>query len=92
MSRTILITGGSGKFGRVLLRHFLSAGDVVITTCRSEASLIELQDEYSGALGKSLHVMQADLTSANQAVAVAEFLRRLGLTPDCLVNNGRHYI
>lgn len=89
MSRTILITGGSGKFGRVLLRHFLSAGDVVITTCRSEASLIELQDEYSGALGQNLHVMQADLTSASQAFAVAEFLQRLGLSPDCLVNNAR---
>lgn len=89
MNRTILITGGSGKFGRVLLRHFLSAGDVVITTCRSQASMIELQDEHSEALGQRFHVMQSDLTSSDQAVAVAGFLRRLGLSPDCLVNNAR---
>jgi len=89
LTRTILITGGSGKFGRVLLRHFLSEGDVVITTCRSQASMIGLQSEHSEALGKCLHVVQADLTSSDQAGALVGFLQRLGLSPDCLVNNAR---
>ena len=89
MNRTILITGGSGKFGRVLLQHFLSAGDVVITTCRTQASVVLLQDEYAEVLGKRFHVTQADLTSSDQAVAVAGFLQLHKLSPDCLVNNAR---
>jgi NAD(P)-dependent dehydrogenase (short-subunit alcohol dehydrogenase family) len=89
LSRTILITGGSGKFGRVLVAHFLAAGDTVVTTCRSDQSRVSLQSEYSGIERDRFHVVQTDLTRANQAEELAAALRELRLAPDCLVNNAR---
>lgn len=89
MSRTILITGGSGKFGRVLLQHFLAAGDTVVTTCRSDASLASLQHDHGDMAGNRFHAIQVDMTRPDQAEYLATCLRERGLIPGCLVNNAR---
>lgn len=89
MSRTIVITGGSGKFGRVLVRHFLTAGDTVVTTCRTEPSAVSLLGDFADTPTGRFHVIKVDLTRADQAEFLAACLLERGLKPDCLVNNAR---
>ena len=43
MSRTIIITGASGKFGRVLVENFLAEGDTVIAIGRTKKKLDQLE-------------------------------------------------
>ena len=87
-SRTILITGGTGKFGHALVSHFLMAGDRVITTCRSDESLEKLSAEYPNA-GNLLAGIKVDLIESGAITAVIDQLNAQDLSPNCLVNNAR---
>lgn len=86
--RTILITGGSGKFGRLLVRHFLAQGDRVIATARSASSLSEMQSAHA-CHGERFVVLCCDLSADRAAVGLVESMAKDGLYPDCLVNNAR---
>ena len=86
--RTILITGGSGKFGRLLVQHFLAAGDTVIATARSDASVAALKMAHGGESGRFVAVA-CDLSEDGAPAALSSALARDGLYPDCLVNNAR---
>lgn len=86
--RTILITGGTGKFGRALTRHFLSAGDSVIATCRTDESLEKLRAEYASA-GNKLAGIKVDLTELGAIETLLVQLDTQNIFPDCLVNNAR---
>lgn len=88
MSRTILITGATGKFGRVLVRHFLDAGDHVIATGRSEESLDCLRIG-SPQWADRLHLLEIDLMAEHVDSLLSAGLARLGVEPDCLINNAR---
>lgn len=89
MSRSILITGATGKIGRVLARHFLAGGDTVIAAGRSVDALAELVIELSGN-GGTLHTLCADLMAPDAAATVVDGLRRIGCMPDGLINNARN--
>ncbi|WP_339136116.1 MAG: SDR family oxidoreductase [Candidatus Electrothrix sp. GW3-4] len=87
MSRSILLTGASGKFGRILTDYFLSNGDVIIAICRSEASFNSLQKNH--ASNENFFIFKIDLTSEN---AILEFIEKIGtwnIQPNCLINNAR---
>lgn len=86
--RTILITGGSGKFGRTLVSHFLAAGDRVIATCRTDASLEKLTAECSSH-GDRFAGFQADFIENDAIALLREQLDARDIRPDCLVNNAR---
>lgn len=86
--RTILITGGSGKFGRTLVSYFLSVGDRVITTCRSDESLEKLITEYL-SYGDRFVCFKADFTENDAVALLRKQLDALDIHPDCLVNNAR---
>ncbi len=88
MSRMILITGATGKFGRVLVRHFLDAGDQVIATGRSEESLDQLKVSCPQWAGR-LHLIEIDLMAEQVGGLLLAGLARLGVEPDCLINNAR---
>lgn len=88
MSRTILITGATGKFGRVLVRYFLDAGDHVIAIGRSEESLRQLKATCSPGGGR-LHLLEMDLMAEQVGGLLLEGLARIGVEPDCLINNAR---
>lgn len=88
-SRTILITGGSGKFGRSLVSHFLAVGDRVIATCRTDESRGRLQAEYTSK-GERFVGIKMDLTDPGAASALRGQLDDRGIRPDCLVNNARN--
>lgn len=86
--RTILVTGGSGKFGRLLVRHFLAQGDTVIATARSTSSLSEMRLAHDGH-GERFVGVGCDLSEERAAEVLADALAKDGVRPDCLVNNAR---
>jgi len=86
--RKLLITGGSGKFGRVMLEHFLSRGDQVVTTCANPASIEQLLDELK-VFSDRLVVLQSDLTAPEAPEKLIAELDRLSFKPECLINNAR---
>lgn len=86
--RTILITGGSGKFGRTLVSHFLSMGDNVIATCLTAESLKRLNVDFDG-FGAKFIGLQVDLTNANSSASLCGQLAARDIHPDCLINNAR---
>lgn len=86
--RTIFITGGSGKFGRLLVQSFLNAGHLVVTTCQSESSANQLAMDFAGH-GKNLKVIRVDLTMPKAASEIVAALNAAGLKPDALINNAR---
>ncbi len=87
-ARAILITGGSGKFGKAMLNHFLSTGDDVLTTCRTAESLDRLSIEYK-CFGDKLKIFQLDLTEDGSIASLIKCLDSVNIQPNCLVNNAR---
>jgi NAD(P)-dependent dehydrogenase (short-subunit alcohol dehydrogenase family) len=87
-TRTILITGGSGKFGKSIVNYFLAAGDRVLTTCRTTDSLDRLTNEYKN-FREVLKVFKVNLTDDNSVADLLEQLDYLNIQPNCLVNNAR---
>lgn len=88
MSRTILLTGATGKLGKVLVGHFLSVGDTVIALGRSAAKLNELSKLFPLWTAR-LHIFEVDLMSESLVSILNEGLLGEGLEPDCLINNAR---
>lgn len=86
--RAILVTGGTGKLGRSLVAHFLSRGDRVVATGRSEASLASLRSAHPGAADR-LHLLVADFCDGDGAARLASTLAAAGVRPDALINNAR---
>lgn len=89
MSRSVLITGATGKIGRALVRHFLSAGETVVAAGRSVDALAELSQELA-QIGGTLHTLYANLMAESASGVVLEALRQMRCQPDCLVNNARN--
>jgi len=87
-SRKIMITGGSGKFGRILVNHFIAAGDRIITTCHTDESLEKLNEENFSYKDRFL-AFKADLTENNAVALLREQLDAQDIRPDCLINNAR---
>jgi NAD(P)-dependent dehydrogenase (short-subunit alcohol dehydrogenase family) len=90
MSRTVLITGATGKFGSVLVQHFLNAGDHVIAIGRSKEALNKLGaiSLYPGRL----HLLKIDLMEDDLGGLLIEKLSSLGKEPDCLINSARSHV
>jgi NAD(P)-dependent dehydrogenase (short-subunit alcohol dehydrogenase family) len=86
--RTIVLTGVTGLIGRVLAKHFVACGDVVVGIGRSLDSLNELKSELTHD-SKHLHFISADLSSENACDQIKDCLLSAGLWPSCLINNAR---
>lgn len=89
MSRCILITGATGKIGKVLTQHFLRIGDTVVATGRSADTLAQLKIDLSN-VGDKLKTLCVDLMVANAADTVLAALDKIGCMPDSLINNARN--
>lgn len=87
MAETILITGGTGKFGRRFVKYFASQGWNVIFTSRSservEAMISTLPESYK------LFGFSADFSKPNEAERLIEKIIQSGHQINHLVNNAR---
>lgn len=86
--RTILLTGGSGKLGRVMIRHFLDRGDTVLTTSRDQGRLDDMASDLNG--GDRFVGLVCDLAQPSASATLVAELTRRNLRPTCLINNARN--
>lgn len=86
--RVTLITGGSGKFGRSMVAHFLNCGHHVVATGRSQKSIDELM--YDLNIDSQMFTpIIADFTSEKSVPKILSEVKGLNIFPDSLVNNAR---
>jgi len=86
--RTILITGATGKLGRVMVERFLSSGDTVVALFRN-SSLEDLEQGRDQTRGRLIGI-RCDLLEDGFARKLIDDLGEHGVQPDCLVNNARN--
>jgi NAD(P)-dependent dehydrogenase (short-subunit alcohol dehydrogenase family) len=83
IGRSVLITGGTGRIGRVLVEAFLNAGYAVVATGRDPDRLHSL--DQAGA-GRPLTVFAADLAGEDAPRHLADTLAMAGHFPDVFVH------
>ncbi len=82
-NKAALVTGASGGIGQDIARALHGAGAIVGLAGTRQAVLQQLADE----LGDNAHVLVADLSNAEQAVALASQAEEALGSLDILVNN-----
>ncbi|MDE4455121.1 SDR family oxidoreductase [Psychrobacter sp. DAB_AL62B] len=87
MTETILITGGTGKFGRQFVKHFANKGWRVLftTTCQDNAN--SLMEEIAGDC--CLMPLIVDFTQPQAVQEIVKHIQDTGYTVNHLVNNAR---
>lgn len=87
MAKTVLITGSSTGFGRLMVTEFLAAGWDVIASLRDAEGRKELYAAELAQHGDRLSLISLDVADAAQRQAVADTLRAKGAGLDALINN-----
>lgn len=87
MTDTILITGGTGKFGRRFVTHFAEKGWQVIFTSTNQSRAEAFISEQE--LSSNVWAIESDLSQENAARRLIETIQRAGMTVNHLVNNAR---
>lgn len=85
---TALITGGTGKFGSVLVDYFCQKGMQVVFTSTSAEKIAKVVDAYSGH-NRSIIGIQADFSVESSVPCVMQQLTEKNISVDFLVNNAR---
>ena len=88
MNRTLLLTGGTGKFGQVLVRHFAGSGWAVVTTSREQSRVDRLVSDIGPTKGSVIGIA-ADLQQPGASQRLADELSSRGIVVTHLVNNAR---
>ncbi len=86
--KTVLITGCSSGFGKLLVRAFLQNGWRVVATMRRADTRVELFSDEIQRYGNNLIVETLDVTSGEDRDAITKKITNIGnQTLDCLINN-----
>ena len=88
-SKSVLITGATGKIGLVFVEHFLSRGYQVIASGRSLATLEPLKESLASSTSQ-LHLLPVDLSLADGTYRLLDELRHQCLAPRYIINNARN--
>ena len=88
MQKSILLTGATGKLGKVFVDHFLKSGYEVIAIGRSSDKLKELQDMHISN-ANLLKIIQLDLSLSKCGEDLLNNLKKKNLFPNILINNAR---
>lgn len=88
MRGTVLLTGSTGKLGRVMAKALLHSGWNVVAAGRDEGRLRSLLQEMVGLSGVA-YPLVVDLCQPDSAVRVCRELAEKGLRITHLVNNAR---
>ena len=88
MKRSILITGATGKIGKVFVKHFLNNGDEVIALAKTKTKLKKLKTELN-PFGDDLKIITLDLMKKGSEKELIQSLNLMGVQPNCLINNAR---
>jgi len=88
VNRTLLLTGGSGKLGRIFFRHFAKSGWNIIATSRDERRVKELCSSISNTDGVILGV-SVDFCKPGSVDYLIDEVAKHGLSISHLINNAR---
>jgi NAD(P)-dependent dehydrogenase (short-subunit alcohol dehydrogenase family) len=88
MRKTLLLTGGTGKFGKVLVGHFAQSGWNIVTTSRDKSRLDQLVDGIEVVKGQVMGIV-ADLEQPSASRKLVDELTACGIAITHLVNNAR---
>jgi NAD(P)-dependent dehydrogenase (short-subunit alcohol dehydrogenase family) len=87
MSKSVLVTGGAKRVGRVIAKEFAKASyKVFVHYNRSEWEAMEVVEEIK-SFGAEAKALKADLTKEEEVRAMVEALKNDNQTLTCLVNN-----
>jgi NAD(P)-dependent dehydrogenase (short-subunit alcohol dehydrogenase family) len=87
---TVVITGGTGKLGRVLVADRLRRGDTVVALgARPEVTAELVRQHGNAAKSKRFSALACDLTAPGSAQSVISKLQQDGLQPSALVHAAR---
>ena len=89
MRRTIIITGATGKFGKILVKNFLKKGDIIIAVGRSKKKLNQLKT-YESNKNQNLFLACVDLMKENANIKIIKIIKKFQLKPDSIINNARN--
>ena len=89
MSQTIIVTGATGKFGKILVKNFLKKGDHVVAIGRSIKKLNKLKI-YKNTKKQNLILICDDLMEDNAIIRIIKKIKELKLNPDSIINNARN--
>lgn len=85
--KTVLITGASSGFGLEFAKIFAREQYDVILISRPRGVLKKIAKDLSTSYGVSAHVYEADLSIPGAADKLHGWVKKEGLTVDCLINN-----
>jgi NAD(P)-dependent dehydrogenase (short-subunit alcohol dehydrogenase family) len=88
MNKVLLLSGGTGKFGQVFVRHFVNKGWKIVITSREQSRM----DQMIAELGQAEHSVVGiaiDLQKSGSASSIAEELSARRIVVTHLVNNAR---
>ena len=85
--QTVLITGGTGKLGRVFSNHFANNGWRVIITSTNPARAEAFKSSVSR--NENIDIFICDLTEPNASKKLIESILEVGVEVNHLVNNAR---
>lgn len=88
MKKVVLLTGGTGKFGRLLAVHLAQAGWHVVATSR-EQSRVDAFINEAGLKASAITGIAADLQQAGAAQRLIDEVAARGIVVTHLVNNAR---
>jgi len=89
MTQTIIITGATGKFGKILVKNFLKKGDFIIAIGRSKKKLNSLK-VYETTKKQNLFLFCVDLMKNGSIINLIKMIKKKNLKPDALINNARN--
>lgn len=91
MNKTILITGGTGKIGSQLVKHFYKQGWNVIFTALKQEEIDTLKNNlYNKLTPTKLTGIAINLEDKSVATQIIKFVEECKLLPYCLVNCARN--
>ncbi|MFD2998783.1 SDR family oxidoreductase [Pontibacter toksunensis] len=93
MQQYILVTGGTKGIGRAVIEQFAKEGFQIITCSRNEKDLqklkLEIEQNYTFS---NVFYQEADLSESKSRKSFLDFVKKLNVKVDVLVNNSGLFI
>lgn len=88
MKKTLLLTGGTGKFGKILTKHFIEKDWIVVTTSRNKNKIEQMISDL-GANNGEITGLICDFRESGAIKNLVNELSETGITISHLINNAR---
>ena len=90
MNKTVLITGGTSGIGLELAKLFAKDGYKLVLVARTHEDLISVGEKLEQEYGVDVVTISKDLFEVQNAFALYDEVKNMGLTVDILVNDAGH--